>query len=150
VSIISVSVSRIPDAYKVVSKSDASSGSNQFGVYELQEIITGSSSQIIGMTAGYFHTEKAKNRYNETTALGNSTISISDYKKIVVAIVAIVVAVAKSLTEFTLTRIIAVDAVVPLLWQFAMILKLSELSKAFALKDKVPTNVSNVVPVTGA
>ena len=64
-----LSASRLPDAYKVISKSDVSSGSNQFGVYELQEIITGTSSQIIGMTAGYFHTEKAKNRYNYIKSL---------------------------------------------------------------------------------
>jgi hypothetical protein len=69
VSITSVSASRLPDAYKVVSKSDASSGSNQFGVYELQEIITGSSSQIIGVTASYFYTKDAKNRYNYIKSL---------------------------------------------------------------------------------
>lgn len=63
------SASRLPDAYKVISKSEVSSGSNQFGVYELQEIITGSSSQIIGMTAGYFYTEKAKNRYSYIKSL---------------------------------------------------------------------------------
>jgi hypothetical protein len=55
---------KLPDAYKVVSKSDASSGSNQFGVYELQQIITGSSSQTIGNTDGYFYTKDAKNRYS--------------------------------------------------------------------------------------
>ena len=64
-----LSVSRLPDAYKVISKSDVSVGGNQFGVYELQEIITGSSSQIIGMTAGYFYTEKTKNRYNYIKSL---------------------------------------------------------------------------------
>ena len=69
VSIISTSASRLPDAYKVISKSDVASGSNQFGLYELQEIITGSSSQIIGVTAGYFYTEKAKNRYNYIKSL---------------------------------------------------------------------------------
>jgi hypothetical protein len=56
-------------AYKVISKSDSSSGSNQLGVYELQEIITGSSSQIIGMTAGYFYTKDTKNRYNYIKSL---------------------------------------------------------------------------------
>ena len=64
-----LSASRLPDAYKVISKSDASSGSNQFGVYELQEIITGSSSQIIGMTAGYFYTKDVKNRYSYIKSL---------------------------------------------------------------------------------
>ena len=64
-----LSASRLPDAYKVISKSDVSVASNQFGVYELQEIITGTSSQIIGMTAGYFYTEKAKNRYNYIKSL---------------------------------------------------------------------------------
>ena len=62
-------IARLPDAYKVISKSDASSGSNQFGVYELQEIITGSSSQIIGMTAGYFYTKDVKNRYSYIKSL---------------------------------------------------------------------------------
>ena len=64
-----LSASRLPDAYKVISKSEVSSGSNQFGLYELQEIITGSSSQIIGMTAGYFYTKNAKNRYNYIKSL---------------------------------------------------------------------------------
>jgi hypothetical protein len=68
-NVITTSASRLPDAYKVISKSDVASGSNQFGVYELQEIITGSSSQIIGVTASYFYTEKAKNRYNYIKSL---------------------------------------------------------------------------------
>ena len=68
-NVIVASASRLPDAYKVISKSDASSGSNQFGVYELQEIITGSSSQIIGMTDGYFYTKDTKNRYNYIKSL---------------------------------------------------------------------------------
>ena len=60
---------KLPDAYKVVSKSDASSGSNQFGVYELQQIITGSSSQTIGNTDGYFYTKDTKNRYSYIKSL---------------------------------------------------------------------------------
>ena len=78
-----LSVSRLPDAYKVISKSDVSVGGNQFGVYELQEIITGSSSQIIGMTAGYFHTEKAKNRYNyiKSLKINKSNIKSGIFKR---------------------------------------------------------------------
>lgn len=38
---------------------------------------------LLLLQAKNFKPLKAKNRYNETTALGNSTISISDYKKIV-------------------------------------------------------------------
>jgi hypothetical protein len=78
-----LSASRLPDAYKVISKSDVSSGSNQFGVYELQEIITGTSSQIIGMTAGYFYTEKAKNRYNyiKSLKINKSNIKSGIFKR---------------------------------------------------------------------
>lgn len=72
-----LSASRLPDVYKVISKSDVASGSNQFGVYELQEIITGSSSQIIGVTASYFYTKDAKNRYNYIKSL---KINKSDIK----------------------------------------------------------------------
>jgi hypothetical protein len=64
-----LSSSRLPDAYKVISKNNVSVGVNQFGVYELEEIITGSSSQIIGMTAGTFYTKDAKNRYSYIKSL---------------------------------------------------------------------------------
>ena len=78
-----LSASRLPDAYKVISKSDVSVGGNQFGVYELQEIITGSSSQIIGMTAGYFYTKNAKNRYNyiKSLKINKSNIKSGIFKR---------------------------------------------------------------------
>ena len=70
-------ITRLPDAYKVISKSSTSVGVNQFGIYELQEIITGSVSQIIGMTAGYFNTNGVSNRY---TYLKNLKIDKSNIK----------------------------------------------------------------------
>ena len=82
-NVIIPSASRLPDAYKVISKSDVSVGGNQFGVYELQEIITGSSSQIIGVTTSYFYTEKAKNRYNyiKSLKINKSNIKSGIFKR---------------------------------------------------------------------
>lgn len=54
-------ISRIPDAYKIIS--------NNNGVYQLKEV--GTSSQIISLSAsnGYFYTNKAQNRYNHIKKL---------------------------------------------------------------------------------
>ncbi len=51
-------VTRLPDAYKIINSSN--------GVYEIQELVTGTISQVFSLTqsSGYFYTKDAQNRYN--------------------------------------------------------------------------------------
>ena len=69
-----INITRIPDAYKVLS------GSN--GVLQLQEI-TSTSSQVFGLTSGYFYTDKTQNRYNylKTLKINKSKIKTGLFRR---------------------------------------------------------------------